>query len=48
MVTDALRQALQVPRRAENAWIAAGLIHRVAFLRGNSQEPRLADEHLAR
>jgi transposase InsO family protein len=27
MVTDALRQALQVRRRGEHAWVAAGLIH---------------------
>jgi putative transposase len=27
MVTVALRQALQVRRRAEDAWVAAGLIH---------------------
>jgi transposase InsO family protein len=27
MVTDALRQALQLRRRGENAWAAAGLIH---------------------
>lgn len=27
MVTDALRQALQVRRRAEDAWLAAGLVH---------------------
>jgi hypothetical protein len=27
MVTDALRQALQVRRRGEHDWVAAGLIH---------------------
>jgi putative transposase len=27
MVTDALRQALQVRRHAQDAWVAAGLIH---------------------
>ena len=27
MVTDALRQALQVRRRAQDAWVAAGLVH---------------------
>jgi hypothetical protein len=27
MVTDALRQALQVRRHSEHAWVAAGLIH---------------------
>ena len=27
MVTDALRQALQVRRRGENAWVPAGLVH---------------------
>ena len=27
MVTDALRQALQVRRRGENSWAPAGLVH---------------------
>jgi putative transposase len=27
MVTDALRQALQIRRRGAHAWVAAGLIH---------------------